>query len=259
MKKKQNWLILTLLLISISLLIFWFLTKRRESFENLDNNFDMYVITLKQKKRMENISKQEQKIDHKITIFDAVKGDSLDIDKLIKDGLVSEKSFKDGVNYRKREIGCYMSHLNIYNLIKDSNNSGYTLILEDDFNLKTDNFLRDIDTLVSTLKNNNINFDMLFLGNHMNNHGEKIIGDVYKINKNEMLLGTHCYLVDNKHIDKIINATKYIDCPIDIKLDTLCKSNKLDIYVVYPVLADQGGSDYSSIRDMSIETFVNSK
>jgi hypothetical protein len=122
--------------------------------------------------------------------------------------------------------------------------------------LKTNNFLSDVDTLVSTLKNNNTKFDMLFLGNHINNHGEKLIDNIYKVDNNEMLIGTHCYLVDNKHIDKIINATQFIDCAIDLKLDKLCKSNKLDIYVVYPVLADQGGSDYSSIRDMSIETFV---
>jgi len=259
--KNQKYLFIILLSGVIGFFLFFslFVNCKIETFEEKDNSdMKMYVISLKQPKRIENIETQEKKLGKNITVIDAVKGDILDIDELIDKGLISEKSYKkSNIEYKKREIGCYMSHLKIYNLIKNSNSDNYSIIFEDDFNLESDNFLETVNDSINNLNKKEIDFDLLFLGNHNSNHGEKIVDNIYHVNSNEQLLGTHCYVVNNANIDKIISHTKLIDTAIDIKLDTLSKSNKLTILVLYPTIANQAGSNYSSIRDMNIETFTH--
>jgi GR25 family glycosyltransferase involved in LPS biosynthesis len=90
---------------------------------------DIYVITLKRKERLDNIAEQQSKIPQEIQLFDAVKGDQLDIEQLIKDNLLSPSAgFLHEVSH-KRVVGCYLSHYNIYkeNALKVS-------ILEHKFN-----------------------------------------------------------------------------------------------------------------------------
>jgi hypothetical protein len=100
----------------------------------------------------------------------------------------------------------------------------------------------------------NNDFDLLYLGNLNDNHGELIVDNIYKANDNQQLFGTHCYLVNNKNIDKIIDSTKIIDYAIDAKIHILSKKKELNVLVVYPVIATQGGSTYSSIRDVPYST-----
>lgn len=249
MTKRNNYIIF--LLIALILLLFTYCTSR-ENFHNMkitNDNIKIYVITLREEQRMENIKNQEQKIKQKIEIVDAVKGDTLNISDLLRTGLLAE-TYKNATKVNKREIGCYMSHMNLYNFIKSNNINGYTLILEDDCNFLNENFMDVLKDSINKL--NNHDFDLLYLGNHNSIHGELVIDNIYKTNKNEMLIGTHCYLVNNKNIDKIIKSTKFIDAPIDIKIDSLSKKNELNVLVIYPVVATQGGSPYSSIQDLSI-------
>jgi GR25 family glycosyltransferase involved in LPS biosynthesis len=248
---KRNYYII-FLLIALIILILLLYTKSREKFDNpksKNDNIKIYVITLRQEQRMANIKKQEEKIKQKIEIVDAVKGDTLNISELLGTGLLSN-SYKNASKINKREIGCYMSHMKLYNLIKTNNINGYTLILEDDCNFLNENFMDVLNDSLNKLINRD--FDLLYLGNHNSIHGELLLDNIYKTNNNEMLIGTHCYLVNNKNIDKIINSTKFIDCPIDIKIDSLSKKKELNVLVIYPVLATQGGSTYSSIQDVSI-------
>uniref|UniRef100_A0A6C0D4X5 Glycosyl transferase family 25 domain-containing protein n=1 Tax=viral metagenome TaxID=1070528 RepID=A0A6C0D4X5_9ZZZZ len=257
MKKNNNYLYIFILFIVVSIILLYILffrlsCKKKENFANpeiTNDNIKIYVITLRQEQRMINIKNQEKKIKEKIEIMDAVKGDTLNISELLGSGLLSE-SYKDADKIKKREIGCYMSHMNLYNLIKTNNMQGYTLILEDDCNFLHDNFMDILKESLSKLRN--YDFDLLYLGNHNNNHGELVVDNIYKTNNNEHLIGTHCYVVNNKNIDKIIASTKFIDSPIDIKIDYLCKKNEIIVLVIYPIIANQGGSTYSSIQDLNV-------
>lgn len=225
--------------------------RMKEGFDNIDNdNIKMYVISLRHEDRLKNIEKQQQKIDIDIEIFDAVKGDKLNIDKLMDDGVIS-REWKNGPVYKKREIGCYLSHLNIYKKILTHQLTGYTIIFEDDFNITTDNFMNDVKKAINVTKGD---FDILFLGNHNSNHGELYSDNIYYVNKEETLIGTYCYIVNNKKIEKIIKETENIDTAIDIKLNNLSKG-KLNILVIYPTIVSQG-AETSNIRDMTIETFA---
>jgi GR25 family glycosyltransferase involved in LPS biosynthesis len=254
MKNKYNsylYIFVTIIIVSIFILI-TISCKKKENFENpeiMNDNIKMYVITLRQEQRMENIKKQENKIDKKIEAFDAVKGDLLNVDELIQNGVLSE-SYKNAEKVTKREIGCYMSHINLYKLIKETNKLGYTLIFEDDFHIEVDDFMNKLKDSIKKIQN--VDFDLLYLGNHNDNHGELIIDNIYKSNNNESLIGTHSYLVNNKKIDKIINSTKYMDAPIDIKIQDLSRRNELNVLVIYPSIVTQKGSQYSSIRDLTV-------
>jgi hypothetical protein len=76
--------------------------------------------------------------------------------------------------------------------------------------------------------------------------------DIPISNNNVYLTETHCYVVNNKNIDKIIASSKFIDSPIDTKIDYLCKKNEINVLVIYPIIANQGGSTYSSIQDLTV-------
>ena len=216
------------------------------------NNIKMYVISLKHKNRLDNIKEQQSKINTNIEIFDAVKGDKININQLIDDNILSRDWVNTNSNPHKlREIGCYLSHYNIYTKIRNDTLPGYTIIFEDDFNIQIDNFEHDV---ISLIKNSNDDFDMIYLGNWYNNHGTIINNNLYNLDKDNVLIGTHAYIVNNKNIENIIKATKYIDMPIDTKIESLGKNDELTVLVVYPTIVNMIDSP-STIRDMKLENF----
>jgi GR25 family glycosyltransferase involved in LPS biosynthesis len=220
------WFIIILL---ITVILFLFLKKTR--FEGFENHFDIYVITLKREDRLKNIEKQQQKINIPIQLFDAVKGDNLDLNKIVN--LKKDGHFYENEIQKKREIGCYLSHYNIY---KKCKKTGYTIIFEDDFSIDVDNLIDKIDKSIQKLKNKNVDFDIMYIGNHKWNkkHGSLIIDDLYKIGNNEGLGGTHAYVINNKNIDKIIENTKVIDMAIDVKIQRLADEKKINVIKTYP-------------------------
>ena len=91
-----------------------------------DNISDLYVITLGKDERMLNIKNQQSKINKKINIFDAINGLKLNIDDLKNKNILSNNAnLSTNENHAKRQIGCYLSHLNIYKKIKNDNKDGY--------------------------------------------------------------------------------------------------------------------------------------
>ena len=89
-------------------------------------------------------------------MFDAVKGSELNIDEHLNNGILSpiHYYFNNDKEHKKRELGCYLSHYNIYKKISTNNN--YTIIFEDDFEIKTDNFINKIDIIIDTLNKKNL-------------------------------------------------------------------------------------------------------
>lgn len=222
-------------------------------------NIQMYVISLKHDDRLENIKKQENKINKKITIFDAIKGDQLNIDQTFENGTIDEK-YKNATKQRKRVIACYMSHLNLLKEIKINNikDSKYSIIFEDDFDIVIPNFLDEVKNILDKLDKKKLNFDMIFLGNLNNNKGDNVIDNIYEMDKNEHLWGTHSYIVNNNNIDKILDEIKLIDMPIDNKYEKLGKNKNLKIYVINPTIVNQSNNKLpSNINELSIETFSN--
>lgn len=247
----KNIIYILLLLLIIIILLFDSLICIIDGF-NI-NNIKMYVISLKRENRLDNIKKQQSKINTTIEIFDAVKGDNLNINQLMDDNIISRNWEKNDTIYKLREIGCYLSQYNIYTKILNDKLPGYTIIFEDDFNILIDNFENEV---ISLIKNSNDDFDIMFLGNYESNHGTLINNNLYNHNKDVLLIGCYAYIVNNKNIEKIIKATKYIDMPIDHKIHNLAKNDELLVLVVYPCNIVNVIDSPSTIRDMTIETLT---
>ena len=229
--------------------------KNYEPFINssMNQNINYYVITMKKKERMDNIHLQLEKLKNQGTfihleIIDAVVGLNLDLTKITNEGILSP-NFKSGYqqtndNIKKREIGCYMSHLKIYDKIKHNNtvnnNNPYSIIFEDDIDIVSTNFLKEIEVSINFLNNNKLDFDVIYLGTLNQNHGESINNqNLYKINKNSELHGTHGMLINNKNIDKLLNLLKPIKLAIDNEYFELIKSEQINAYVIYPHIVNQ--------------------
>lgn len=237
--------IIILLVVIVLFIIFKInIVKTVETFEN---KFDIYVITMKNEDRMNNIHQQQEKIDTPIQIFDAVIGKNLNLNEYKIGG-----GFKPDENYRKREVGCYLSHYNIY---KKCKKNGYTIVFEDDFSIDVDNLINKINNSIEKLKNANVDFDIMFIGNHAWNdkHGDLIIDDLYKIGNYEGLGGTHAYVINNKNIDKLIKETSNIDEPIDVKIQKMADEGKLNVIKTYPYYVNT----IDSPSTIAIEQFTN--
>ena len=243
--------------IIIFLLFVWYLVYpyNLENFE-MDKKLDFYVITMKNPDRLKNIEEQEGKINKNVTekikieLIDAVVGVDLDLKNMVSEGILSpefvdKNNIDDTSKYRRRVIGCYASHLKIYDTIKRKGNNGYSVIFEDDFDIKNEDFL---DVVIKALKDlQNHDFDMLFLGNNhrnygngevLKNKGDLLVNNIHFVNGGQYFYGTHAILVNNKNISKIIDKTKFINSEIDTKLQSL-SGGDLKIFVLYPDIVEQ--------------------
>lgn len=203
---------------------------------NTNNNIkevDFFVISLRNPNRLLNIDNQNKKLNVKITIVDAVNGVNINQNKLLEDNILSINFSDIGSLKRNKEIGCFMSHEKIYNIIKNNNEQKrYSLILEDDFNIISDDITKLLNDILVTI--DTMDFDILFLGNTFDNIGSQVKNNIYSIDKNKYTIGNFAYIVNNKNINKLITLIKPIDSPIDNKIDTLIKNDKLNCMVVYP-------------------------
>lgn len=225
----------------------------KERFEsNTDNiDIDYFVISMNKPNRLESIQRQLDKVQTKTTdpndktefiVVDAVVGMDLNLPELIANNQISKDYSGNGEQdskQRRGEYGCYMSHLKVYNLIKEHNHPGYSVVFEDDFDIKTDDFVIKMAKITETINDYNPDFDLLYLGTNYENHGELIKDDIYKIDKGSNLFGAHAILVNNKSIDKIIQNTQIIKVPIDVALQELCFDDKLTGLIIYPNIVSQ--------------------
>ena len=239
---KYIYTILFLIIIIIGIFIYY--TYNKEQFVQNDI-IDCYVITLgRPAKKLENIENQQKKIPYTIEKVEAVFGDDLDIDQLVKNGEVSPEYGYSHLKERKRQIGCYMSHLKILDIIETKHtNAKYSIIFEDDFHI-SDNFMEQLQKNESVM--NDLDFDILFLGNMLSgSKGEPISENIY--GKNEVY-GTHGYLINNKNISHIKNSMKKVDENIDLKYTRV---PELKVYIMYPSIVDQARNDFPS--DITID------
>ena len=228
------------------------------------NQIDFYVITMGiNQNRLKNIKSQiekqiyvmdyDDKINNKnnkftfsIETVDAVVGKNLNLQELIDQRIITDKIFifdveeKDklfafghNITVRKNELGCYLSHLKTYDIIKSKNKQGYSVILEDDFELTSD-FIYTLEETMTKLKD--IDFDFLFLG-ILGYNGNNIIDNVYEAMP--VSFQTHGYLIKNSNIDKIIEKLKFVDDIIDVQIFKKGGQKELNVLRIDPVIVNQ--------------------
>jgi GR25 family glycosyltransferase involved in LPS biosynthesis len=135
------------------------------------------------------------------------------------------------------QIGCYLSHLSLMEHIMNNPESDYSVIFEDDVVFDTNTLHSNIENII---KNINIDFDILYLGNNNQNKGKHIINDIYHVNVNEGCCGTQALLINNKNIKKIVDVNYTIRHALDIQYVFYNQHRQLINLVINPILCWHG-------------------
>tara|TARA_B110000858_G_C17730087_1_gene439627 strand:+ start:199 stop:1050 length:852 start_codon:yes stop_codon:yes gene_type:complete len=130
---------------------------------------------------------------------------------------------RDIVEMSDSELGCCLSHFNVWNKVVEDN-IDVAMILEDDAIRYNKKFIDITDDIIKTAPKN---WDIILLGFMIPNRylkDEIKVGDFYKVN--EFVLA-HSYLISNKGAIKLIHKTP-INAPIDTWMSL--QSSTINIY-----------------------------
>lgn len=195
---------------------------------------DYFVIhMLKSIERKQQINIMQNRLKKPITNFNAIDGAT------IKQMYEYDTELNNTIKTINNNIlGCYLSHfLLIKQLINNNITDNYTVVFEDDFNIKYDN----LDGIIKNIITQVSDFDIIFLGILQNTVLKKIklYDNIY--NTKQVLFGTHALLINNKSLEKIYNELKNMNEPIDEKYSNLCKLTNFKILYIQPNLVSQSG------------------
>lgn len=222
-----------------------------------------YIITMKKEDRLNNIHNQFSKMnsngDYKVEpiLVDAVVGKNIDIDELIQKGQIDSRiktekvnAFNENFENRKNEIGCYLSHMKIYDMVQQNGSMNpfkYSIIFEDDFEVNN-NFMDQIEKTISAIEKQNLSFDLIMLG-MFGGVGDQVQDNIYNL---KCSVGdcfhTHAILMNNESAGKLLEVLHYIDNIIDVQLFKKNNEKKLNIYRLNPSISTQNSNIGGTIR-----------
>ncbi len=218
-------------------------------------NIPIYIINLKQDiEKKEHIKKLCAKFDLYPEFFDAVDG------RLLPEKNINEVySIEKAINTFKRElsrseIGCALSHINIYKKMVNENISE-AIVFEDDIN-----FNKDLLEIFHRINNFPNNWNLILLGHHscvrrdQETHysfwGKKNLDNKYKIVRpTEDVCGTYGYILKLEAAKNLLSSLETIEKPIDHYTGV---DEKLNLYIVDPAVVkinDFLSNTYHSMED----------
>ena len=213
--------ILTFILLLVLLLVLYIIIYK--SNKNFENEIPVYLISMeKDIERRKNLLKYVTPNE-----YSSVDGSKLLPIKTLKKINIIEKE-----DIKKGEIGCYLSHYNIFNKIKNYNDN-YSIIIEDDveFDIK-----KNINIIKDLVNNAPLDWEIIFIGHNYYEETEE--KDNFKFNeytfkKITRVFGTQSYIINNKAISSKIQQLLPIKGPIDIILPSVFTS-----YIIEPQLTN---------------------
>lgn len=191
--------------------------------ENFDNEIPVYLISMeKDIIRRNNLFKYVTPNE-----YSSVDGSKLLPIKTLKNmNIVAKEDLKKG------EIGCYLSHYNILNKIKNYKDD-YSIIIEDDVEFDIN---KNINIIKDLINNAPKDWEIIFIGH---NYYETIqtdqhhIFNEYTFKKIKQVYGTQSYIINNKVISSKINKLLPIKVPFDIVLPSI-----FTCYIIEPQLTN---------------------
>ena len=216
-----------LIIIILILLNFYLWFNNLEGFQNKEK-IKIYVINLEKSIDRWNYIKNQSNGLLNLIKFKAVNGRGLTHEN-IKHDVDNNSYLYKNLDKNRGEIGCALSHLNIWKKFQKSKDK-YLIVVEDDVIFEK-NLYQKINKY---LENAPKNWDIIYLG------GSSIVG--YKVNdyfiKPRLYgrgnLGTYAMLINKKGVN---NLLKYCN-PINQSIDHQIKKqfNNINVYYTYPCL-----------------------
>ena len=223
-KSFNTYIILTIIL---GIFIAYFIFTKMENFEGMASkvkrsDFDCYVINLdKNKDRLQKFTSTYDDsglTEDRFKRVEAIYGKEINYQEYISDEV--EISMTPGM------VGCFLSHLNVYNMILNSNKE-YALIFEDDAYILRDLNLSMISSIFDSTPED---WDIILLGYDISNpvhKYEKLDGCLKMYN----FWGTHAYFIKKTAAAKLLNLVKIpFTNQIDHVMGDLCKKGLLNVY-----------------------------
>lgn len=224
-------------------------------YDLMPHNFNVFLINLdSKKKRLENFISAYKKTDlftvKNMERISAVNGRELSINDLVSDkgrfdiNMVEKKGYRIRHNQLTRgAVGCYMSHMNIYKMMRDRKEQ-YAIIFEDDVKFNKSDIYREVRKRLAKIPDD---WDMFLLG---------CICQVCKKNTGyqdiQHFFLMHAYVIKQSGAIKILNELEFMPIrqQIDSELSVMAINNKLKIYCSNTFLVAQD----SKINATSIQT-----
>lgn len=131
------------------------------------------------------------------------------------------------------DIGCYISHIELYNMLTTDNKYNRYLILEDNFLL-----MSNIDYFINCLSNLPIIFDICYLTKTKNNISQTKYNNIFSTISKNIVFNSSCGYIISKN--GAINILGYVNtdiyCSMNELLTYVCDKTNLFMYVSsYPV------------------------
>lgn len=199
------------------------------------NSCPVFVVNLDcATKRMSNMDQQLKKIGVAYERFTAIKGVSLTTDQVNSEYSNSLNKKKFRANLSLGEIGCYISHKNIWRHIVEKK-IAFAIILEDDLTIQS-NFV-DIFADISNLKK----YELIKLADNRSYpsvKSKKISNQFDVINYKKIPNCTTGYTLNLAGAKKLLARDKFFR-PVDIDIQ-FCKELNLSVFGLrpYPIAED---------------------
>jgi GR25 family glycosyltransferase involved in LPS biosynthesis len=217
------------------------------------DDFDVYVINLDRNKSRLGLFMEQYAVSDisvkKVKRIAAADGRKINIAQYISDTAYKEIQTIETTGFRTKHyqltrgaVGCYLSHLKAYSLIKDSPDKSHGLIFEDDVNIAHDFFFK-LNRLLRNIPND---WDVLLLGCHcLKCHKAELHSHVQKF----ILL--HCYVVKKDAARRLHEdlSSRPIQQQIDSEISDMITDRKfLNVYCVNEALCWQSGQFATDIQ-----------
>lgn len=155
---------------------------------------------------------------------------SVDGSKLLPIEILKKRNVLEKEDIKRGEIGCYLSHYNIFNKIKN-NNDNYSIVIEDDveFDIK-----KNINIIKDVVNNAPLDWEIIFIGHNYYEETDKkehSTFNEYTLKKISLVFGTQSYIIKNDAIFSKIDKLLPIKDSIDIILPKVFTS-----YIIEPQL-----------------------
>jgi GR25 family glycosyltransferase involved in LPS biosynthesis len=225
------------------------------------NDVGIFLINMKRNAdRLEHFVEQYMMSDlryKRFSRFEGIDGNLIDTSNYVSPGALSEinNTIKSGYRTKhyqltKGAVGCYLSHISIYNKIGHGSDP-YGLVFEDDVRIDSNLFSR-INKSLDKIPNN---WDMLLFGCHC------IVCEKYENHYDAArFFLLHAYLIKKEAAKRIFDALdkKKIEQQIDSELSDMASRGELKIFCLRDTVARQDNTFQTTIQTpMKIVPGVN--